>query len=75
MQLCLCVCVSVWASGSLSFPVLNLASGSVSDELIGAGFPRDWAVNIRRDLDTVVKEKRHMIKHIVEGLFDFNPRF
>ncbi len=55
--------------------MLNLASGSVSDELIGAGFPRDWAVNIRRDLDTVVKEKRHMIKHIVEGLFDFNPRF
>ena len=48
---------------------------NISEELIQAGFPRDWATNIHRDMDAVVKERRHMIKHIVEGVFNFNPRF
>jgi hypothetical protein len=30
---------------------------------------------VQEQMNAVIGEKRHMIKHITEGVFDFNDRF
>ena len=43
--------------------------------LIDKGFPQEWMQRIKHDINYIIGEKRHVIKTMVEEIFEFNTNF
>ena len=43
--------------------------------LIDKGFPREWMQRIKQDINYIIGEKRHVIKTMVEGIYEFDTNF
>ena len=46
----------------------------LTDQLRGSLTPQD-VQRIKRDLTHIIKEKRHMMKYVVEGYYNMETRF
>jgi len=47
----------------------------ISGGLIDAGFPPQNAMRIQQEMDAALHEKRHTTRYLVQGIFDYSPRF